>query len=233
MTVGNAGQPVAAIKAGASTAGSFASFTPNSGSAYVVGAAVGTDGSGTAATVSGIAWATGGSFTRLGLIQANGFSPEASIWISTTLGTGAITVTGNAHVTSVFGTVLELTGVNLASPGGASASQNTTGNLNTLTVTPTSTGGLIVYVAQDIFEGFTPTPNGSSTVLDSWNNGGTENYGLVGNANTSAGVNYTIGVTNTLSYNCHIAFEIVPTVGGPVTVPVVGPSAAVLRAATW
>lgn len=227
MTVTAVGQPVAAIKSATASA-SFTSFTPNAGSSYVIGVSVGTDGSGTAASITGIAWATGGSWTRLGFVQANAFQPEASIWISTAPGTGAITITGNAHVTSVFASVVEITGDNKASPGGASASAANTGNLNTLTVVPNSTGGWIFYVAIDTFEGFTVTPNGASTALDSWNNAGAESYGLQSNAATVAAVNYTIGVTNTVTDNNHIAFEIVPgaavgAVAGPLPFPPFGP----------
>ena len=58
MAVTAVGQPVSAIKVSA-TSGSFSSFTPVATSGYVITVSAGTDGGGVAATITGIAWATG------------------------------------------------------------------------------------------------------------------------------------------------------------------------------
>ena len=209
MAVTAVGQPVSAIKVSA-TSGSFSSFTPVATSGYVITVSAGTDGGGVAATITGIAWATGGTWTRLAQFQVNAFQPEVSIWYCTAAnqGTGVITVTGNTHVTTILACIDEITGEKTPTPTGASATSSAAAN--TITVTPQSTGGLIFHAADDPNEGFTPTANGTSTVLDFHNLSGQVRYQVVGNANTVASSNYTVGVTNTVTANSQVALEFLP-----------------------
>jgi len=215
MAVSIVGQPVSAIKSATQSA-SFASFSPTS-NAYIVKVSANSNGSGSpAATITGIAWATGGTIVNLRKQQVNAFSPEQSVWLSISNGTGAITVTGSSAVTGIYATVQEASGVDLVNYLlGAFFGETVVANNNTLTLNANYTGGLVAYVATDTFEGFTPTPTGTCVLDDSWNNGGTENWGLTGNANTTAGVNYTVGVTNTLSYVSHLGVERVPAALAP------------------
>jgi len=200
MAVTSLGQPVAAISPSASS-GSFSSFTPNAGSSYYIQVAAASNGSGSpAATITGIAFASGGTITRVAQFRVDNFSQEESIWEIKpgNGGTGAITVTGNAAVTGIFASICEFTGVATGTTIGATANNGQTGTSCQLAVTPNQTGSLILYVLQDSFESFTPTANGSSTILASGQApAGAENVTIIGNANTSAGVSYTTGVTNT------------------------------------
>jgi hypothetical protein len=218
MAVSIVGQPVSAIKTVASSA-SFASFSPTS-NAYIIKCAAKTNGSGSpAASITGIAWASGGTIVNLHRQQINAFQPETSVWLSISNGTGAITVTGSAAVTEIFATVQEASGVDVVNYLlGGFFGETVAANNNTLTVACNYTGGLISYVALDTFEIFTPTPTGTCVVDDSWGSGGQESWGLTGNANTTSGNNYTVGVTNTLGFVCHLGVEIVPAA----TIPAAG-----------
>src|SRR5215471_5717711 len=200
MAVTSLGQPVAAISPSASS-GSFSSFTPNATSSYYLQIAAASNGSGSpAATITGVAFASGGTITRVAQFRVDTFSQEESIWEIKpgNAGTGAITVTGNAAVTGIFASICEFTGVATGTTIGATANNGQTGTSCQLAVTPNQTGSLILHVLQDSFESFTPTASGSSTILASGQApAGAENVTIISNANTSAGVSYTTGCTNT------------------------------------
>jgi hypothetical protein len=236
VAVVNVGQPVAAVKAAAGS-GSFGAFSPNSGSGYAV--AVGLyNGTQSAIPSSTVAWATGGSgsWSKLKVFTLDQFSPACELWyVKTTSapGSSTISVTGNATVTGVYASISEITG-EAASPLGAFASGNISAAQQA--ITPNGTGSLCWQVAVDTFEGFTPAANGSSTLLDGFNNGGAEGWSTVTSANTTASTPVTVGCTNTVSASSVFMLVVellsAPPGGGP-TEPIVVPSAAVIRAATW
>jgi len=200
VAVTNVGQPVAAIKSATSSA-NFTSFSPNSGSGYVVCVGL-VNGPQTAIPSSTVAWASGGSgsWSKLTSLTVDQFSPACELWyVKTTSAPGSsqISVTGNATVSGVYATISEITG-EAASPLGQTASG---GGLSSaqLSITPNATGSLCWQVGDDTFEGFTPTANGSSTVLDGWNDSGQELFSTVTSSNTTAATPVTVGCTNTVS----------------------------------
>lgn len=217
------------------SSGSFTSFSPVAGKAYLIGVSASTDGSGSpAATITGVAWATGGTITKAGGFAASSFGVEVSFWYckASQQGSGAITVTGNAAVPWLLAWIKEVTGADPTTPTGTPVTSSAT--TNQLALTPTSTGGLIVLEGHDQSEGPAPTANGVSVIADSMTDNGELRYGLFGSANTVATVSQTLGITNTLTQNTQIAMELLPApAGGLPAQPIVAPSAAVIRAATW
>src|SRR5215471_17164912 len=196
--------------------GSLTSFTPTSGKGYLIAIAAGTDGSGTAASITGVAWASGGTIAVVPgcRFQAGAFSPEISFWYCkpSQQGSGAITVTGNAHVTSIVATVLEITSDN-AESGTFGAVASSSATANTISITPISTGGQCFYVSQDLNEGPTPTAAAATTLIDNWTDNGQLRVIAAANSTTTGGTAQTIGITNTLTANNQLALELAgPTI---------------------
>lgn len=213
MAVAFVSTPAATIKA-ATSSGSFASFSPNAGSGYLVVVSLDTNQSGVSAST--VAWASGGSGTwkKLKSFNFNQFGATIEVWAvhcTTAPGASVISVTGNAFVTSIHSPIREMTGHDptLPTTGGTATSSSAT---NTITCTPNTTGSRIVFGAMDRNEGFTATPNAATTMLDSWNNGGAESYAGFG-ASTTASTAQTLGVTNTVTGNIQLALEILPGAG--------------------
>lgn len=213
MAVTSVGQPVAAIKAAAAS-GSFTSFTTVAGHSYVVCVAVATNQSGVVAST--VSWSAGGSGTwsKLASFNINQFEPTNEIWYcqaSSSVASSTIHVAGNTFATAVYATVDEISGDATTQNGATATSSASSGAIS---ITPNSTGSLIFTSALDINEGFTATANGSSTLLDSWNNSGAENYSCVSSSTTTASTPVSVGVTNTVTANSQLAVEIVPSAGG-------------------
>jgi len=189
------------------TSGSLASFSPVSGSTYLLLCVTLTDGTGTGGAVTSVAWSSGGSgswgASPLARWQADGFSPDISIWMvhcTSNPGPSVIAVTGGSGVLHILADIVEISGDNYTSLLGATANSNS-GTVPTVTLTPTYSGSWIVAALEDTFEAISnPTPNAATAISDNDTTySGATALSMAGVANTIASTAQTIALTNTVS----------------------------------